>query len=126
MAVVEKIDKGIDELYTDFLREMNTLEEQRETITKKINKNEKDQGIFEDISREMKWMFKEVKEHCQEEQFILSMENCEDEFYDCQRNIENELEEKREFLETERRNTYRKEEELRDNLHRKKMAMNKY
>lgn len=117
-------EKGtLDELYVNFHREMNVIEERRESIVKEIQKLDADQNLFDNVNREMNYLFKEVSRHCEEEQFILSMERCEDEFYDCQRNIENELEEKREQLESERRDTYKKEEELRENLQRKKCLL---
>lgn len=113
----------IEDLYVDFHREMNRIEEEREIISRKIQKIDADQSLFENVHREMNYLFKEVSRHCEEEQFILSMERCEDEFYDCQRNIENELEERREELEQERRNTYKKEEDIRENLQRQKTLL---
>lgn len=113
----------LDELYVNFHKEMNGLEEKRESITREIRKLDADQSLFDSINREMNYLFKEVSRHCEEEQFILSMERCEDEFYDCQRKIENELEEKREQLENEKRDTYKKEEELRENLQREKYLL---
>lgn len=113
----------LDELYVNFYREISAVEEKRESITRNIRKLDGDQSLFDNINREMNYLFKEVSRHCEDEQFISSMERCEDELYDCQRIIENKLEEKREQLESERRDTYKKEEELRENLQRKKCLL---
>lgn len=48
------------------------------------------------------------------------MDEYEDDFYDCRRTVENELEEKKELLETEKSNSYREEEDLRDEFQRVK------
>ncbi len=115
--------ESLDELYVNFHREMNSIEEKRESIAREIQKLDADQNLFDNIHREMNYLFKEVSRHCEEEQFILNMERCEDEFYDCQRNIENELEDKRELLEIEKRDTYKREEEIRENLQRMKCRL---
>lgn len=123
-TVMEK-DKRIGKLYADFHKEMYIIEEQREQITREMGKIDAEQSIFDDIRREMNWLFREIKQHCEGEQFIADMENCEDEFYDCQRSVENELKEQREVLETEQRNTYRKEDELREELHSKEILLDR-
>lgn len=115
--------ESLDELYVNFHREMNSIEEKRDSIAREIQKLDADQNLFDNIHREMNYLFKEVSRHCEEEQFILNMERCEDEFYDCQRNIENELEDKRELLEIEKRATYKREEEIRENLQRMKCRL---
>lgn len=111
---------NIDELYEEFHAEINALEERRDVITREIRKIDADQGLLDDIYTKMRWVFKEVAEHCNEEKFLVEMEWHEDDFYDCRRKIENELEEEKELLEAEKRNSYRKEEELRDEFQRSK------
>lgn len=110
----------IDDLYEEFRTEINALEERRDDITREIRRIDADQGLLDDIYTKMRWIFKEVSEHCDEERFLVEMEWHEDDFYDSRRKIENELEEEKELLETEKRNSYRKEEEIRDEFQRAK------
>ena len=110
--------ENIDDLYAEFRTEINTLEIRRDAITREIEEINADQNLLDDIYEKMRWIFKEVAEHCDEEQFLAEMEWHEDDFYDSRRKIENELEEEKESLETEKRNSYRKEEELRDEFQR--------
>ncbi len=112
--------ENIDDLYAEFRTEINTLEIRRDAITREIEEINADQNLLDDIYEKMRWIFKEVAEHCDEEQFLAEMEWHEDDFYDSRRKIENELEEEKESLETEKRNSYRKEEELRDEFQRAK------
>lgn len=112
--------ENIDDLYEEFQTEINALEERRDVITREIRKIDADQGLLDDIYTKMRWVFKEVAEHCDEEKFLMEMEWHEDDFYDCRRKIENELEEEKELLEAEKRNSYKKEEELRDEFQRSK------
>jgi len=119
---MEEKKEDID-LYISFQRELRELEEKRENIEKEIQKIEADESMIDDIRREMKWIFQEISEHCEEEQLMRSMECCEDEFFDSQRNYGNELEEERRFLEKEKRDLYRKEENLREELLRKKVCL---
>lgn len=112
--------ENIDDLYAEFRTEINTLEIRRDAITREIEEINADQNLLDDIYEKMRWIFKEVAEHCDEEQFLAEMEWHEDDFYDSRRKIENELEEEKELLETEKRNSYRKEEELRDEFQRAK------
>ncbi len=115
--------EDMDELYKEFQREMNALEERRDNITREIREIDTEQSILDDIYIKMRWLFKEAAEHCDEEGFLREMEWREDDFYDCRRKIENELEEEKELLETEKRNSYRKEEELRDEFQRAKQCL---
>lgn len=115
--------EDMDELYKEFQREMNALEERRDNITREIREIDTEQSILDDIYVKMRWLFKEAAEHCDEEGFLREMEWREDDFYDCRRKIENELEEEKELLETEKRNSYRKEEELRDEFQRAKQCL---
>ncbi len=110
--------ENIDDLYAEFRTEINTLEIRRDAITREMEEINADQNLLDDIYEKMRWIFKEVAEHCDEEQFLAEMEWHEDDFYDSRRKIENELEEEKESLETEKRNSYRKEEELRDEFQR--------
>lgn len=112
-----------DELYADFHKEMNAIEEQREQIAKKMRNIDADQSIFEDILGGMNRLFRELVQHCDEDHFIRALEDCEDEFDSCQRFVENDLEEQRDMLETERRRTYQKEDELLENLNRNKLLL---
>lgn len=112
--------ENIDDLYAEFRTEINTLEIRRDAITREMEEINADQNLLDDIYEKMRWIFKEVAEHCDEEQFLAEMEWHEDDFYDSRRKIENELEEEKESLETEKRNSYRKEEELRDEFQRAK------
>lgn len=114
------IEENIDNLYADFQRELRALEDKRDAITREMGKIDEGQGLLDDIYTEMRWLFREASEHCDEESFLTAMDLCEDDFYDCRRSVENELEEKRELLETEKRNSYNEEEELRDEFQRKK------
>ena len=110
--------ENIDDLYAEFRTEINTLEIRRDAITREIEEINADQNRLDDIYEKMRWILMEVAEHCDEEQFLAEMEWHEDDFYDSRRKIENELEEEKESLETEKRNSYRKEEELRDEFQR--------
>lgn len=112
--------ENIDDLYAEFRTEINTLEIRRDAITREMEEINADQNLLDDVYEKMRWIFKEVAEHCDEEQFLAEMEWHEDDFYDSRRKIENELEEEKESLETEKRNSYRKEEELRDEFQRAK------
>ena len=110
--------ENIDDLYAEFRTEINTLEIRRDAITREIEEINADQNLLEDIYEKIRSILTEVAEHCDEEQFLAEMEWHEDDFYDSRRKIENELEEEKESLETEKRNSYRKEEELRDEFQR--------
>ena len=113
-------EENIDNLYADFQRELRALEDKRDAITREIGKIDESQGLLDDIYTEIRWLFREASEHCDEESFLIAMDLCEDDFYDCRRTVENEFEEKKELLETEKRNSYNEEEELRDEFQRKK------
>lgn len=118
---------NMDALYEEFQMEINALEERRDNINREIREIEKEQNMLDDIYIKMRWLFKEAAEHCDEEAFLAEMELREDEFYDCRRKIENELEEEKELLETEKRNSFRKEDELRDEFQRaKQIHYNRY
>ncbi len=93
--------ENIDDLYAEFRTEINTLEIRRDAITREMEEINADQNLLDDIYEKMRWIFKEVAEHCDEEQFLAEMEWHEDDFYDSRRKIENELEEEKESLETE-------------------------
>ena len=117
----EKIrEKTIDHLYTDFQRNLNALEDKRDAINRDIGNIDESQSLLDDIYTEMRWIFREISDHCDEESFLTEMDGCEDDFYYCRRIVENELEEKKEQLETEKRNSYTAEDELRDEFQRRK------
>ena len=111
---------NIDYLYTEFQRELCALEDKRDALTREIGKIDEGQELLDDIYTEMRWIFREASEHCDEESFLRIMDEYEDDFYDCRRTVENELEEKKELLETEKSNSYREEEDLRDEFQRVK------
>ena len=113
-------EENIDYLYTEFQRELCALEDKRDTLTREIGKIDEGQELLDDIYTEMRWIFREASEHCDEESFLRIMDEYEDDFYDCRRTVENELEEKKELLETEKSNSYREEEDLRDEFQRVK------
>ena len=113
-------EENIDYLYTEFQRELCALEDKRDTLTREIGKIYEGQELLDDIYTEMRWIFREASEHCDEESFLRIMDEYEDDFYDCRRTVENELEEKKELLETEKSNSYREEEDLRDEFQRVK------
>ena len=113
-------EENIDYLYTEFQRELCALEDKRDALTREIGKIDEGQELLDDIYTEMRWIFREASEHCDEESFIRIMDEYEDDFYDCRRTVENELEEKKELLETEKSNSYREEEDLRDEFQRVK------
>ena len=83
--------ENIDDLYAEFRTEINTLEIRRDAITREMEEINADQNLLDDIYEKMRWIFKEVAEHCDEEQFLAEMEWHEDDFYDSRRKIENEL-----------------------------------
>ena len=113
-------EENIDYLYTEFQRELCALEDKRDALTREIGKIDEGQELLDDIYTEMRWIFREASEHCDEESFLRIMDEYEDDFYDCRRTVENELEEKKELLETEKSNSYREEEDLRDEFQRVK------
>ncbi len=113
-------EDNIDYLYTEFQRELCALEDKRDALTREIGKIDEGQELLDDIYTEMRWIFREASEHCDEESFLRIMDEYEDDFYDCRRTVENELEEKKELLETEKSNSYREEEDLRDEFQRVK------
>jgi len=113
-------EENIDYLYTEFQRELCALEDKRDVLTREIGKIDEGQELLDDIYTEMRWIFREASEHCDEESFLRIMDEYEDDFYDCRRTVENELEEKKELLETEKSNSYREEEDLRDEFQRVK------
>lgn len=113
-------EENMDDLYADFQKELNALEDRRDTINRKIGKIDESQSLLDDIYTEMRWLFREAADHCDEESFLMEMDGCEDDFYDCRRTVENELEERKELLAEEKRNSYIEEEELRDEFQRKK------
>ena len=113
-------EENIDYLYTEFQRELCALEDKRDALTREIGKIDEGQELLDDIYTEMRWIFREASEHCDEESFLRIMDEYEDDFYDCRRTVENELEEKKELLETEKSNSYREEEDLRDEVQRVK------
>ena len=113
-------EENIDYLYTEFQRELCALEDKRDALTREIGKIDEGQELLDDIYTEMRWIFREASEHCDEESFLRIMDEYEDDFYDCRRTVENELEENKELLETEKSNSYREEEDLRDEFQRVK------
>lgn len=112
--------ENIDNLYADFQREIRALEDKRDNITREIGKIDEGQALLDDIYSEMRWLFREASQHCDEERFLMIMDGLEDDFYNCQRTVENELEDKKAMLETEKSNSYREEEDLRDEFQRMK------
>lgn len=117
---MDRKQENIENLYEEFQREINSLEKRRDDINRKIREIDADQDLLDDIYTKMRWMFKEIGEHCDEEQFLIELEWREDNFYDSQRRIESELEEEKEVLEREKRNSYGREEEIRDEFQRVK------
>ena len=66
--------EDMDELYKEFQREMNALEERRDDITREIREIDTEQSILDDVYIKMRWLFKEAAEHCDEEEFLREME----------------------------------------------------
>lgn len=113
-------NENINNLYADFQREIRALEDKRDHIAREIGKIDEGQNMLDDIYTEMRWIFREASEHCDEESFLMMMDGCEDDFYDCCKTIDNKLEEQKELLETEKSNSYKEEDELRDEFQKMK------
>lgn len=114
----DKSEKEFEQIYQ---RKMSDLEEKRDAILEEAGKIAADEEVIWDIDREMRQIYKEMAKHCDEEKFLLDLENSEDEFYDCQRKIENELEDKKEMLEKQKKHTYDEEDELRLEIRKQKI-----
>ena len=70
-------EENIDYLYTEFQRELCALEDKRDALTREIGKIDEGQELLDDIYTEMRWIFREASEHCDEESFLRIMDEYE-------------------------------------------------
>lgn len=99
--------------------EMDQILKEREAISKEIREIDGDMELFDDIQRAVRGVFKEIWKHCEEDIFIMKMEECEEELWDCGRRNESRLEERKELLEEKKRNNFDREDEIREQLWRR-------
>ena len=103
-------------------RELNRIEEEREDIQKEIRTIDRELDEFDEVQREMKEFFKDVWRHCEDQCFIRRMELCEEEIYSCAKKDEEILLERKEELERQKRETFYREETLREKISREEIS----
>lgn len=110
-----------EELFTEYRRAMDTVEEEREKIERELKRVEDQQGQLDEIFRQMHFWYKDVVRHCDEEYFLITMDQYEDEYLEQRRKIERELEEKKDDLTARQNDTYTKGDLIRKEYKRKQI-----
>jgi len=104
----------------DLYRAINQIWEEQELIAKQTQEIKADMELFDDVQREVREIFKEIWKHCEEDMFIMQMEECADDLWESGRRNENKLEERKEILEEKKRKAFDREDEIKEQLRRKK------
>lgn len=110
-----------EEMYREYYKQMNAVEEEREDIERKLRKNREYQIQLGDVFKEMHYFYREVVKHCDDEDFIQNLDLQEDTFFEHRRKVEQQLEDKSDELETRRNTIYEKEDIIRDDYNKKKI-----
>lgn len=67
-----------EEMYRDYYKQMNAVEEEREIIEMKLRKVREQQSWLEEVFRERHYFFWESVKHCDVEDFLLGMGTARD------------------------------------------------
>ncbi len=112
-----------EEMYREYYKQLNAVEEEREDIERKLRKNRENQTQLEYVFQEMNYFYREVVKHCDGENFIQNRDLQEDIFFEHRRKVEQQLEDESDDLEARRNATYEKEDIIREGYNKRKIEL---
>lgn len=77
--------------------EINQIMEEREGIEKEMREIHNDMELFDDVQREIRGIFKEIWKHCEEDIFIMRLEEYEEDIGDSGRKMKTEWKKEKKF-----------------------------
>ncbi len=104
--------QAMEEMQNNYINQVKLLAQERDEITKEYRRLEEDVQQCRAIQQDTYFFFQRVGSKIEESGFTKKMEECESEFREYSIKLENSLEERKEELELEKRHTYDKEEDI--------------
>ncbi len=102
----------------ELYKEIKMIEEKRDELSCKLKRVDVVLDDFDMVQRDVRAILCSVCEHCEDDMFVIGVEECEEELYNGARLDKMQFEKRQELLKEEIRRSYDREEELRNELYR--------